>query len=233
MQSNNVHHAHHRLGHSLFIGGAFLLLFGGIILAPLTTVGTHAFGLSDLLTGTNQARTQLNKRAFTINSDLMNAAQMRAEDMAKEHYFSHTAPDGTVAWDYFKKVGYPYEIAGENLAITNQSADSVIQGWLNSPTHRDNLLSENYTDIGIGMTNFGDYEGHKDTFVIVAFYGKRATVQVPAATTSPAGGTTALSSPFKMLSTTIILPLATLLMAIGLGLEVRHIRHLHHTKHLA
>jgi len=228
-----VYHSHHRIGHSLFIVGAFLLLLFGTILTPMSSGSTRAFGISDVVSGSNQARAQLNKKPLTSNAKLMTAAQMKAEDMAKGHFFAHTAPDGTVAWDYFKKVGYSYEVAGENLAITNESSDAIIQGWLNSPTHRDNLLNSQYADMGIGMASFGDYQGHKGTYVVVAFYGKRADSQAIAATTNPAGGTTNFKPRLMPVSPEIIASIAIILMAIGVALELRHIRRVHHSKKIA
>lgn len=223
------HHAHHRLGHSLIIISAFLMLFSSIFFMPQSSQNTQAFGVSDIVTLSNKQREIVGLTTLSSSQDLMSAAQMRAEDMAKEHYFSHTAPDGTVAWDYFKKVGYSYSVAGENLAITNQGADNVIQGWLNSKAHRDNMLSSDYSEIGIGMASFGDYEGHKDTVVIVALYGKRASTQALTAQTSPAGGTTILKSTFTNPSTLkIVIPIASILLLFGILLEIKHIRHLHH-----
>jgi hypothetical protein len=210
-----------------------MLLVLGLLVAPLSTMPTKAFGVSDIINGSNQARQQLNKSPLTASADLMSAAQMKAEDMAKGHFFAHTAPDGTVAWDYFKKVGYSYSVAGENLALTNQGSDDVIQGWLNSPTHRANLLSADYSDMGIGMASFGDYQGHKNTYVIVAFYGKRASKQSPIAATSPAGGTTSLKTSLLPISPAIVISASVVLMVVGITLEVRHIRKLHHAKHLA
>ncbi len=227
------HHAHHRIGHTLFAFGAFLLLIVGTILLPITSVNTHAFGVSDIVKGSNDARTQLNKTPLVANNTLMSAAQMKAEDMAKGHFFAHTAPDGTVAWDYFKKVGYAYEVAGENLAITNESSDSVINGWLNSPTHRDNLLSTEYSDFGIGIAPFGDYQGHKNTFVVVAFYGRRGATQAVTAQTNPAGGTTTLKPRFISIPPAALASVGVGLMLIGVGFEIRHIRRLHNAKHLA
>lgn len=234
MQTNNInHHAHHRIGHSMFLLGTFLLLIVITMMSPVSTYRTDAFGVSDITTLSNQARTQLNKKPLTPNSKLMNAAQMKAEDMAKKHYFAHTAPDGTLAWDYFKKVAYNYEVGGENLAITNENAQAVIDGWLNSPTHRDNLLSTDYTDFGIGMAAYGDYEGHKDTYVIVAFYGRGASIQVLTAPTNPAGTTAALKPAIGTVNPSIFIAIASLLMIIGVILELRHIRRLHHHKNLA
>ena len=158
----------------------------------------------------------------------MNAAQMKAEDMAKQQFFAHTAPDGTVAWDYFKKVGYAYEIAGENLAITNETAEAVINGWLNSPTHRENLLNSHYKDFGIGMAHYGTYQGHNNTWLLLLFTDQDLLLKSrPLLPTLP-DLQLLLSQkyqPFRLLYCFI----CGLILA-GIFLELRHIQHLHHLK---
>lgn len=224
---------HQRFGHSLFVCGAFALLICMIALAPLSSGRTIAFGVSDIINLTNQNRQQLNLQPYTVNDSLMNAAQMKAEDMAKDHYFAHTAPDGTSGWDYINKVNYIYSQAGENLAITNENAQSVISAWLNSPAHRDNLLSSVFTDIGIGVAAYGSYDGHQSTYVIVAFYAEPAAVQNLAATTYPAGTSAILKPFFSSVPPTLIGGIALALILTGGAIEVRHIKHLHHSKLLA
>ena len=92
---------HHRLGHIFFMLGIFMFLIGVTILTPLNNGTSRAFGVSDIIKLSNEAREQLNRKPLSTDSKLMNAAQMKAEDMAKQQFFAHTAPDGTVAWDYF------------------------------------------------------------------------------------------------------------------------------------
>ncbi|HOR23115.1 MAG TPA: CAP domain-containing protein, partial [Candidatus Saccharibacteria bacterium] len=123
-----------------------------------------------------------------------------------------------------KKVSYSYDIAGENLAITNENANAVINGWLNSPSHRENLLSDDYQDFGIGMAFFGDYEGHKNTYVIVALYAKPAEKQVVTAPTSPAGTTTNFKPKLGDIPVAFIIAIAGLFMVIGSFIEIRHIK---------
>lgn len=221
---------HRRFGHGLFILGAFSLLIVLVVIAPLSSGKSMAFGVSDIVNLTNQARDQMGLQDLRINSALMNAAQMKAEDMAKEHYFAHIAPDGTTAWDYFKKVSYAYSTAGENLAITNENAQAVINGWLNSPAHRDNLLSDVYSDFGIGMAAYGDYDGHKNTFVVVAFYGKTAATQNSAASTNPAGINVAFSPPFTNIPPALLVTIAATFILAGGIIETRHIAYLHHNQ---
>lgn len=215
------------------MAGAFLFLIGIIIIAPLNNGASRAFGVSDIIRLTNQARGELNRKPLSTNSKLMNAAQTKAEDMAKQHYFAHTAPDGTTAWDYINKTGYSYEIAGENLAITNETADAVINGWLNSTTHRENLLNSQYNDFGIGMATYGAYQGHNNTSVIVAFYGRQAASQNLTAATNPAGSTFAFKPNLPALPAGVIATAAVILMIAGAVLEIRHIRYLHRAKTLA
>lgn len=229
----NTIHSHH-IGHAFFIVGVFLLLIASTIISPLNTQKINAFGVSDIIEQSNKARKQLNVDPLTIDNSLMSAAQMKAEDMAKGHYFAHTAPDGTVPWDYFGKVNYTYEVAGENLAVTNQDATNVINGWLNSPAHRENLLSNNYNNMGVGMAAFGEYEGHNDTSVVVVMYGKRSVgTQALTAPTSPAGTMETFKSGYKFPPTVYIFAVAGILVIVGLLFELRHIKKLHQSHHIA
>jgi hypothetical protein len=223
---------HQRFGHSLFIAGSFTLLICLVTLSPLSSGRTMAFGVSDIVDLTNQTRQQMSLQPYSINTALMNAAQMKAEDMAKERYFAHTAPDGTTGWDYIKKVSYSYTVAGENLAITNENAESVLNAWLNSPEHRDNLLSSVFTDFGIGMAAYGDYDGHQNTYVIVAFYAEPASVQSLTAATYPAGTVTPLKSFYTDIPPPLVISIAVILILAGGTIEFRHIKHLHHAPQL-
>jgi hypothetical protein len=120
------------------------------------------------------------------------------------------------------------------LAITNESEDRVIEGWLNSPTHRENLLSSDYHDFGIGVAYYGDYEKHKNTTVIVAFYGhsKPALLVTGTEPTAPAGTVAALQgSTIAGLNPGLLIAISIALILGGLGLEIRHIRRHHHNHH--
>ena len=215
------------LGHFLFMIGAYILIVSISLLAPISSTATKAFGVSEIIDLSNQSRSKFGLNPLQVNTSLMNAAQMKAEDMKSQHYFAHTAPDGTVAWDYLNKVDYKYSKAGENLAVTNENAQAVIDGWLNSPTHRDNLLNTDYADFGIGLAYFGEYKGHTDTYVIVALYGKSAAVQTLTATTMPAGISTSLKPNLLIVSRTTVGIIAGLLFVAGIILELRYLKHIH------
>lgn len=101
---------------------------------------------------------------------LTQAAQMKAEDMIERDYFSHNSPEGERPWTWLNKVNYKYALAGENLAIDYNDPYLVTRAWLNSPSHRRNILNGHYTDIGIGVAE-GEYQG-RDTVIVVMFLGK-------------------------------------------------------------
>lgn len=217
-------------GHILYLTGAFLLLFTTTFMQPISNTLVKALNPADIISQTNETRKRLNKNELNINQNLMSGAQSKAEDMAKRHYFAHFGPDGQTPWEFFETAGYDYEIAGENLAITNESEQKVIDGWMNSSTHRDNLLNNKYTDFGIGIAYYGDYQSHKNTTVVVAFYGKaKLPNTVATEVTSPAGTIAALKNDgLGGLSPNIIFSLALSLIIAGLLLEIRHIRQHHH-----
>lgn len=96
------------------------------------------------------------------------AAQAKADDMAKKSYFSHTSPDGRTLRDFLSAVNYDYSYAGENLAVDFTDSADVEKAWMNSPTHRANLLKREYRYVGFGVAQ-GMYEGREVTFVAQFF----------------------------------------------------------------
>ncbi len=216
-----------RVGHILFLLGAFMLIASVSFLSPPSEMYVKAFGTTDIISLTNQARELLGGAELKVNTKLTSAAQAKADDMAKQHFFAHVAPDGTMAWDYIKKAGYSYDVAGENLAVTNESAEVVIRSWMNSPSHRENIVNKDYQDIGIGIAPYGDYQGHKNTTVIVALYAKSSSIQVIGAPTNAAGGAAVLQPRYIGLPPSVIATIAIGLIALGATLELMHIRKLH------
>ena len=103
------------------------------------------------------------------NEKLKEAAMAKAEDMIADGYFSHTAPDVATPWSWIEKERYDYNYAGENLAMDFVSAEKVNQAWLESPTHRANILNERYKDIGVAMQQ-GIINGHS-TIAVVQMFG--------------------------------------------------------------
>jgi hypothetical protein len=173
-----------RIGHALLICGIFIFIALSLILSIVPSISVRAFGTSALDSLTNSQRSSNGLNGLNVNLKLMNAAQAKADSMVSEGYFDHTAENGTTGWDYIINAGYSYESAGENLAASNEDDEAVINGWLNSPTHRANLLNSAYTDVGYGISFAGDYQNYSNVYYIVALYASPKTTQV-AQTTKP------------------------------------------------
>jgi len=131
---------------------------------------------------TNEERAKNDVPPLVPNELLARAAQLKAEDMAAKGYFAHTSPEGITPWYWFNQVGYKYTYAGENLAVNFFESEDLSRAWMNSPTHRANIVKKEFTEIGIGVAN-GVYQGRNTVFV-AEFFGKPNTLAfVPIAET--------------------------------------------------
>ena len=139
-----------------------------------------------LLDGTNAQRTANGQPALNLNSQLTQAAQTKANDMATRNYWSHNTPDGATPWAFIAQTGYGYQAAGENLAYGFDSSDAAVTGWMNSAEHRANILNGGFKDVGFGIANAADYQGEGPETIVVAMYGQpKAAPVVPAAASAP------------------------------------------------
>jgi len=200
-----------------------LFLIELLWLAPFTNFFSAI--LSNVLVDlTNIDRQNNNLSILATNPLLEKAAELKANDMAQKEYFSHTSPDGKTPWEWLDDVGYKFKYAGENLAVNFFDSNDIEKAWMNSAGHKRNILSENFTEIGIATAR-GIYKGREAIFV-VQYFGKPAKAKVVATTAS-----LALENPFaksslierafvmpKTISTYIYLFIA-LIVAIALILK--------------
>ncbi len=122
----------------------------------------------DLLNLLNSNRQKLGLNTLSENSELDNAAYLKAQDMIKKGYFAHQSPEGITPWYWFSQAGYSYKYAGENLAIGFTDSNNVYEAWVNSPSHKENLFSSKYREVGTAvLRGFGD----NGAIVIVQFFG--------------------------------------------------------------
>lgn len=145
---------------------------------------------SGLLVATNRERTNKGSGQLRISSALASAAQAKADDMVARNYWSHNTPDGDLPWVFLDKTGYKYLKAGENLAYGFLTSDDTVAGWMNSQTHRDNLLDSAFSEVGFGFANGESYNNSGKETVVVAMYGKPQVLSqnnqpVAAPTTQP------------------------------------------------
>ena len=132
------------------------------------------FSESALLQATNKQRSADKEQSLTLNSQLNAAAQAKANDMVTRDYWSHNTPDGKAPWTFITAAGYHYQMAGENLAYGFSNADDTVTGWMNSPTHRANILNANYKNVGFGVAQSKNFQGQGPVTVVVAEYGDPA-----------------------------------------------------------
>ncbi|HTH93041.1 MAG TPA: CAP domain-containing protein [Candidatus Paceibacterota bacterium] len=173
---------HEKNAHRIIGFVFFIEVFAFLIptIALISRADTGNITPEVLSTLINNERAQYSLQPLTVNSLLNEAAQAKANDMAANSYFAHTSPDGKTPWYWFDKVGYYYSSAGENLAVDFTNANDVTAAWMNSPTHRENILKANYTQVGTGVAS-GMYQGYPAIFVAQDFAHPAA---VPAQTVS-------------------------------------------------
>lgn len=155
--------------------------------------------ISQLLAATNAQRTQNGVAPLSLNTKLNSAAQAKANDMVARNYWAHNTPDGQEPWVFFDAAGYKYIKAGENLAYGFSTSDATVIGWMNSPSHKENLLDPAFTEVGFGFTNGESYNNSGPETVVSAEYGKPQVLAQsntsPAPALTPAPQATATPAP--------------------------------------
>ncbi len=131
--------------------------------------------VDELLRYTNEIRAEHGLAPLKLNAKLSQAADAKAHDMFKKNYWAHVSPDGTQPWDFILDSGYDYSYAGENLAKNFNASKEVVRAWYDSPSHRENLLSANYRDVGFAIVN-GVLDGYETTLVVQTFGSPRGFV---------------------------------------------------------
>lgn len=142
--------------------------------------------VEDLLSSTNQERQEEGIPPLVISEELSKAAKAKARDMFTKNYWAHNAPDGTTPWVFIQKVGYDYVYAGENLAKDFNDSQGVVNGWMASPSHRENMLSHRYNEVGFAVVN-GKLNG-EETTLIVEMLGRRQEATIPASAAASVQG---------------------------------------------
>ena len=180
-----------------------VLLVLGSTGGALKAAAKHPFGsvlsystsmsIGGLLSDTNAARAANGIGALRLDDKLNAAAQANADDMAARNYWSHYTPEGNPPWVWVTNQGYSYLALAQNLAAGFSDEQSTVNGWMASPSHRENMLNSTYSDVGFGYANNPDYTsaGGGPMTIVVAFYGKpqvlsAATSQPSSASAPPA-----------------------------------------------
>ncbi|MEU9560110.1 CAP domain-containing protein [Streptomyces fumanus] len=132
-------------------GGAYwTALWAG----PLTPDGL-ARTVAEVVGLTNRRRTGAGLPPLAADPRLTAAAQAHSADMVARDFYAHTDPDGGRPWDRAGAAGAPHRTVGENIACGQRSPADVVEGWMNSPGHRANILKPDFTHIGVGLAGGG------------------------------------------------------------------------------
>ncbi|MFC5714413.1 CAP domain-containing protein [Thalassorhabdus alkalitolerans] len=106
---------------------------------------------------TNEERAQHGLDPLEPYGDLANVAEMKSVDMRDQDYFSHYSPTYGDPFEMMTSQGIDFQGAGENLAAGQTSPEQVVREWMESPSHRDNILRPDYTHIGVGHVEGGSF----------------------------------------------------------------------------
>lgn len=177
------------------------LIFMSILVLNVSSAQA-AYSVGTIVTLTNTNRTQNGLGELSTNSTLVASAYAKAKDIIENDYFAHNSPAGKSPWDFINEAGYNYAFAGENLAIGYADANELFNAWMNSQTHRDNILNSNFREIGAAVIS-GDYQG-QETIVTVQHFGASASPEKIASDSSipspsPSAEQNAVNSDFKII----------------------------------
>jgi hypothetical protein len=202
---------------------SFFLVIYQFLLQVLPGVNVRVLGYAAnispevVVSLTNQKRLENGLGEVTHNSDLARAAKAKGEDMLAKDYWAHVAPDGTEPWKFFADVSYKYKYAGENLARDFSDPQSSVEAWMASTSHRENMLSAKYKEIGVAVVE-GDLNGVDTTIIIQLFGTKMAdagsvpVAQAKAALEAPVISSTPTPAP-AVVAQTLNSPTPTMFLA--------------------
>ncbi len=163
----------------LFYVGILLALqvgFGllGIVKPGILGVKSN-ITVNEIISLTNKERVEKGIQPVRLNEALTTAAMKKARDMMAKNYWSHNTPDGKDPWYFISQAGYTFSFAGENLARNFSDSTSVVNAWMASPSHKENLLDERYQEIGVAVLE--GFYGNYDTTLVVQMFGTPGSAQ--------------------------------------------------------
>ncbi len=197
------HHTNNHHARVLHIDAMFVYLLAFVLFRLLLSLGHAQFPdvlgyatnirIEQLLASTNAKRAEAGLSSLVLDQRLSHAAALKAQDMFAKNYWAHNSPEGKTPWEFVTAAGYRYRVAGENLAKNFSVSSAVVDAWMASHTHKDNIMRGDYKDIGFAVVN-GVLGGEETTLVVQMFgagdsqlaYQIKPTILTPsAAATSP------------------------------------------------
>ena len=140
------------------------------VATPAPTV-MRTGGADTLVEAMNRERAAHGLGPLRLNTKLSLAAEDRIDDMFAKRYFAHVSPDGIDPFEWVLQRGYRYRLIGENLAVGYRGL-AVVDGWMRSPGHRENILQRGFDEVGIAVVDASPMRGYRAPLV-VALYASR------------------------------------------------------------
>ncbi len=172
------------------------------LLGSLFSFRAYADTASEILVLVNEERSSAGLSSLQLSRKLSAAAQAHAEDMALKGFMGHTGSDGSSPADRVTAAGYDYVYVGENVGEGYTTPQTMMQGWMGSTGHKANILSKNYTQMGVG------YKVAKDgTAYWAQTFGRPSTLDtsdiITVTTTTPITTTQKYEKIFNTLETVL------------------------------
>ncbi|MDX1699069.1 MAG: S-layer homology domain-containing protein [Melioribacteraceae bacterium] len=123
---------------------------------PVVSAENQAI-MKEILVLLNKERAKVNAPPLKVHSGVQGLALIKAKDLADYNYFAHVSPRYGDYGDMLDKVGIKNRGAAENLTAGYSTAEMAVQAWMDSPGHKSNLLTREYTHVGVGSYSGGEY----------------------------------------------------------------------------
>jgi uncharacterized protein YkwD len=130
---------------------SYIVIASLVFLSQANLVYASEIAVSKVIELANQARGQEGLVTLSESKTLDKIAQDKLDDMIKNNYFAHNSPKGATPWSWYEKENYDYKYAGENLAISFLTAEGQQKAWMDSPTHRKNIMNPLFQEIGVAV----------------------------------------------------------------------------------
>ena len=149
----------------------FLILF--VILLPTVSYADITLNPDLIVKNINAERAKAGLSVLMENNALSSAAHIKAREIATKQALIHSTG---MPWSALSQAGYSYQYAGENLAVNSWPESQLVKDWMDSASHRRNILNPEFQDVGIGVIQ-GTYMG-QDTVYAVAYFAVQKSPSV-------------------------------------------------------
>jgi uncharacterized protein YkwD len=193
---------------SIAVLTVLMFAFDAILGILPTTITNAELDMNSVAYLHNKERTQAGLNTLDLNSLLISSATNKADAMLESDCWDHYCPPGVSPWSFFNTVGYQYMHAGENLAEGFSDNTTLMRAWMNSPTHKANVLKTEYKEFGIGFAT-GTFQSQDNNTIAVVHFGTRMETPTPV----PTQIITATPIPATPIPTKVATPVITVVPA--------------------